>query len=46
MSATADGDVGSYQEAVDILWAAHQHGEVAQLLSQGQQDLIFIVDGV
>lgn len=37
---------GPYQETVDKLRASHQHGEVAQLLGQGQQDLILIVDGV
>lgn len=35
---------GTYQKAVNILWAANQHGEIAKLLGQSQKYLIFIVD--
>jgi hypothetical protein len=31
---------------VNIFRASHQHGEVAQLLSQGKKHLILIIDGV
>lgn len=36
----------TYQKAVNILWSANQHGEIAKLLSQSQKDLIFIIDGI
>lgn len=34
------------QQAVHVLGASHQRGEGSQLLRQGQQDLMFIIDGV
>ncbi len=36
----------TYQETMDVLWPSHQHSEIAKLLSQGQEHLIFIIDGV
>lgn len=38
--------IAAYQETVDILRPTHQHGEVAQLLSQSKEHLILIIDGV
>jgi hypothetical protein len=36
----------THQQAVYILWASHQTSECSQLFRQGQQNLIFIIDGV
>ena len=36
----------TYQETVNVLWSSHQHSEIAELFSQGQEHLIFIIDGV
>lgn len=36
----------TYQETVDILWPSHQHSEIAKLFRQGQEHLIFVIDGV
>lgn len=36
----------THQQAVHILWASHQGSEGSQLFCQGQEDLIFIIDGI
>lgn len=41
-----DGDLCTHQQRVDVVLASDQRSEGAKLLSQGQKDLILIVDGV
>ena len=38
--------IDTHQQTVDILQAANEWSEGSQLLSKGQQHLIFITDGV
>lgn len=36
----------TYQKTVNILRPSNQHREIAELLSQSQKHLIFIIDGI